>query len=270
MITIAGRSLIRRRKPRVLLVPNHWSGSVQEYYHFILGYLGPILLWLDKHPGKAFAIRDCGPMQPWIDCMLGHEDMVVMNPGGMLHMVAGKVHRTAILKGLDDPQRFNAGKLRAYRRLALASADVEDIAEPQALTVIDRATAGVFNASADAEVPESGAAVRSTPNLREAVAVFDDAVIIDAAHVAPRDQLVQFVHTRVLVGQHGAGLANMLWMPAGGTVVEILPPMQPWVMPIFANLAAALGHRHIAVPQDGPHSPVDVDTVRTAIASARQ
>ena len=26
---------------RIILVPDQWSGTVQQYYHFLLGYLAP-------------------------------------------------------------------------------------------------------------------------------------------------------------------------------------------------------------------------------------
>ena len=260
----------RRRKPRVLLVPNQWSGSVQEYYHFLLGYLGPVLVWREKHPDAQIAMRDCGPMQPWIDTLLDDADLVMLNPGAMLHLFAGKVHRATVLRGFDDPQRFDAGKLRAFRDIALRKAGIEP-GPRQHITVIDRATAGEFNETAAAEVPASGAAVRSVPNLRAAIeqaGLGGRAQIMDAAHVAPRDQMTRFAETGLLIGQHGAGLANMLWMPAGSTVVEILPPSPPWVEPIFTNLATALGHRIHVVRQEGPHAPVDVDALARAVSAA--
>lgn len=38
-----------------------------------------------------------------------------------------------------------------------------------------------------------------------------------------RDQVELMSQTKVLIGMHGAGLTNLMFMPAGGTVIEILP-----------------------------------------------
>ena len=267
------------RKPRVLLVPNQWDGSVQEYYHFLLGYLGPVLVWLERHPGTQIAMRDCGPMQPWIDAQLGQENLEILNPGAMLHLFAGKRHKSEVLRGFDDPTRFDPAHLEAFRAIALRRAGISASAAAAAgatgTTVIDRATSGDFNATAAAEVPASGATVRSIPNLSEVVtspsffSPADAVQVVDAAYLGPIEQMQLFSSTSLLIGQHGAGLANMLWMPRGSAVVEILPPSPPWVEPIFSNLAVALGHRMTVVRQDGPHSPVDATALAGAIASVR-
>lgn len=262
---------IRNRKPRVLLVPDQWSGSVQEYYHFLLGYLAPIALWIHHHPGVQVAVRDCGPMNSWLELLPGGTDLSIMSPGDMLHMYAGKYHQATVLRGDDDPQAFDARRLQQFRELMLSWNSVSLSTPPDRMTVIDRRSSGEFNASAAAEVPASGAAVRSTPNLTailESKSFPVDTHILDAAHIAPGDQLATFAATRVLVAQHGAGLANMIWMPRGGKVIEILPPVPGYVEPIFANLAAACGHGHRVVRQESDHAPVSEVDLLAAIDSS--
>ena len=268
-----------RRKSRVLLIPNHWSGSVQEYYHFLLGYLGPIMLWVARNPEKQIAVRDCGPMNIWIDTFLTDTDVELLNPGAMLHLFAGKVHRSTVLRGFDDPASFDSRRLNEFRNLILekthhkpgrsqlGGTDGDNLEVAKSITVVDRASSGAFNDTNAAEVPASGAAVRSIPNLHNAIhasGFAEQTTIVDAAHIAPADQVRLFENTKVLVGQHGAGLTNMLWMRPGSSVIEILPPSPPWVEPIFTNLAGALGHQITVVQQEGPHDPVDA----TALASA--
>lgn len=61
------------------------------------------------------------------------------------------------------------------------------------------------------------------------------------------DAQVQLMReTRVLVGPHGAGLTNMIFMPPGGDVVEIADTSYP--NPNFYAMAAALGHRYWLIP----------------------
>ena len=68
-----------------------------------------------------------------------------------------------------------------------------------------------------------------------------------------------------LVGQHGAGLTNMIWMKPGGTIIEILSPQPDYVMGIYANLAKACGHTHLVVHQEHDHAPIDGDELLAAI-----
>jgi len=61
-------------------------------------------------------------------------------------------------------------------------------------------------------------------------------------------QFELFSRTSVLVGMHGAGLSNMMFMPVGGTVVEITPGLDGRMLPgtgPFSRLSMAAGVKHV-------------------------
>lgn len=252
----------RARNPRTLVVPDQWSGSVQEFYHFLLGYFAPLVLWLERNPRKPFSVRDCGPMNPWFDLLPGEPDLEVLTPGDMLHLFAARSRPSTVLRGMDDPTRFHSRDMMSFRSLVLSANGVEVAAGGQRITVIDRLSSGSFNKTPAAEVPASGRDVRSTPNLSQlATALLESTEdltwgIVDAAEIPPQRQLELFASTTVLVGQHGAGLANMVWMPPGGTVVEIQPPRPDYEPPFFRNLAQACGHTYIRIDQEHDHAEI--------------
>ena len=59
-------------------------------------------------------------------------------------------------------------------------------------------------------------------------------------------QMRQFRGARVMIGGHGAGLANMLFAAPNAAVVEF--PMAPHVDRCFEHMAHALGHAYHVVP----------------------
>ncbi|MFZ1816080.1 MAG: glycosyltransferase family 61 protein, partial [Rhizobiaceae bacterium] len=59
---------------------------------------------------------------------------------------------------------------------------------------------------------------------------------------------------RLIGGIHGAGLANMLFMPRGGSVIEIRQIER--VPDCFFTLASALGHRYFLVEGQGAQEGV--------------
>lgn len=278
-LRLAGR---QPRNPRVLLVPDQWSGSVQEYYHFLLGYLAPVVLWTTKHPGVPVSVRDCGPMNAWFDLLQEQLDLEVLSPGDMLHLFAARARRHRVLKGMDDPTSFDSQAIHRFRDLVLANSSISASATGSVVTVVDRLSSGEFNLTREAEVPASGQAVRSTPNLSSAAEAAlrahnqagaaktarIDWAIIDAAGLAPHEQLQRFARTRVLVGQHGAGLTNMLWMAKGGVVIEIEPPRPDYEPKFFRLLAAACGHRYTRIVQAHDHAPVDEIALADALTAA--
>lgn len=71
--------------------------------------------------------------------------------------------------------------------------------------------------------------------------------------------------TSTLVAAHGAGLANLLFLRPGSTVIEVFP--FGYTPHIFEELAAALGVRHIGV-MAAPDGQGVADCLRTAHGGA--
>jgi hypothetical protein len=67
-----------------------------------------------------------------------------------------------------------------------------------------------------------------------------------------REQLQSFANASVIVAAHGAGLSNILVMPPGGLVVELMP-MLPHVNLCYMDLAIKLRIRHTAVLHANAH-----------------
>ncbi len=53
---------------------------------------------------------------------------------------------------------------------------------------------------------------------------FDDVIELDFGRFSWRQQVLHAAQIDLLVGVHGNGLSNLLWMPRHGTAVEIFPP----------------------------------------------
>jgi len=255
----------------VALVPNQWSGSVQQYYHFLLGYLAPTLVWLEHSHSSQITVRDCGPMNRWFERVLHREDVEIMQVGHFLHVFAGELQPCVVLRGMDFPDEFDARKLARFQHAMFERLDINSTT-PSQVSVVDRSVTDAFYSSAESEIDLAGAARRSTPNLHTWVKERQGATDIDyfdATTMAIEDQVQRFARTRTLVGQHGAGLTNMVFMPRGGTVIEIHPPLPAEAVDTFAKLARACGHRYIRVPQPDVHEEVDPDALDRALNEVR-
>ena len=73
----------------------------------------------------------------------------------------------------------------------------------------------------------------------EEALAFESVVLEDLSFGA---QARLMARTGVLIGVHGAGLTNMLFLPVGAAVVELLPARCAY--PLYERAAAALGHLH--------------------------
>jgi hypothetical protein len=207
---------------------------VQQYYHFLSGYLAPIMLWQDSRPARAITVRDCGPMNRWFSLIPPDTDVDIMNVGHFLHVFAGKLQPCHVLRGLDFPQEFDAAKLGRFRELSIGrAADRKVSTEPPArVTVIDRLMSDRFYSSSESEIDMAGAQRRSVPNLSDwanKLSVDVPLGVFEMTELEVNDQIALAADTRVLVAQQGAGLPYMVFMRPGGVVVEIHPlcPRRP-------------------------------------------
>lgn len=252
----------------MMVVPAQWQGSVEHFYHFFLGYFMPLVLWQERTGTMSFEVRDCGPMNPWFSLLRPGSDVDLMPPGVMLQRVLTHLQERQILHGWDDPQRFHRASLAEFSGAVLDRLDApRQLDGLDRIVVLDRRPGPAFFSSAGAEVSGSGAEWRSVPNMAEVAAALEplgQVELVDAAGLTPQEQVRRFAGARLLVAQHGAGLANIVWLPPGSGVVEIQPPLPPIIDTIFPNLAAAVGVDHVLVPQADLHAPADPATVAVA------
>lgn len=259
-------------KSQTLVLSNNWDGSVQQFYHFLLGYLLPLSVWLDRHSCNHVLVRDCGPMNIWLEAMNGRPHIEIIPTGTALHIVIGDRVKHTVLQGLDHPEKFSREKLLQGTQSIRQRLDIDPKITPiePAVLVIDRASSEDFYHQHGSETEMSGKERRHVPNLKELPNVYSGSLplrVLDLAHLSPREQIRAAQVATILVGQHGAGLAHMLWMPSGSHVVEIAPPLPIQVQDIFSRLAQTLGHTYIRVAQQDVHAEVDLERIIQSLVS---
>jgi hypothetical protein len=274
-----------------MIVPANRGGSVEHFYHFLFGYLLP---FLDTcHPLRAerrFMLRDCGPMNRLLHELDGFE-IALQPPSMMLGSMVGTNPALAALPkliapGFDAPTAYRADtfqRLRALlprlfpQRLAAAAARHPYAASDRMVLVIDRAAPDPFYATPRSEKRGAGSAVRSIPNMAEvfaAVAQAHDAHLVQLEPLPFFDQVYLFSRAWRVVGQHGAGLAHMLWAREGAALVEAIPspdgvaPAKVAFAAFFRGICRALDLAWHPVLQDGDHAPVPPERVLHALGAA--
>jgi capsular polysaccharide biosynthesis protein len=90
--------------------------------------------------------------------------------------------------------------------------------------------------------------------------------VIEAESMSFLGQVSLFGTAKAVIGVHGAGLTNQVWMKPGSKVLELFD--RSYSNPVFASLAKVCGHAHEAVPmrvdsKDG--TMIDIDDLFSKI-----
>jgi len=250
----AHSALVRARFPRVSELPGRWatcvSAGTTTYFHWLLDALPRLGLLAD------------------LGCDV--DGLVVPAALEEFH------HETLGRLGLERLVQCQAGEnlnVRVERLVApsMPGAPLEPAAWACAWL------REIFGAGSPATrrlyVTRRGAVRRRLLNEEEIVDLLlkEDFEVVDPAALSVREQAQLFASAEIVVAPHGAGLANLVFAPAGATVIELLSPH--YVNPCYWALSAAVGLRYrfvlgtrdvhdpdlSATEQDVRVDPVDIE-----------
>ena len=265
-----------------------YGGSVQHYYHFLLGLVVPLvsfaMLDQDFRNGRCLFIRSCGPL-----------DRIILELHlGNIHILSPEQHREirsqdpppqqrmVRLKGFDNERQFDSVVFRrvSHHLKALLQNEISSVAhmlrsQRPRILIIRRDTPDEFYASASCEIKTASAQRRSISNhseIREEISrAVGPCLEVALERSTLAEQIALFSWATVIVAQHGAALANLIWAEPPAHVIEIAPqPMRGRVerRQEFGRLAKCLGLTHEIVWQNDRHGPVDPLVLSARIAAS--
>jgi hypothetical protein len=288
------------------------DGSVEHYYHFLLGFLIPLVHWYVNHKGDhyhAVLIRSCAVLDPLI------QELNLPN----VRILPKQMHKSLDLESEWEGYRLKHVYLEGYDAEAYYDGTVfkEAVAEIKkrlhivessslpsvgtetnlAILVIDRKPPNDYYLSEEAEVGGAGKSRRDIPNIDRIAASLERFGKVEKTSLEGmsfKDQILKFKQANLIVAQHGAALASLIFSPKGTIVVEILPvylhkltlseriykavkkcilsqsvpPDYDRFKTLFSGLSTVIGLNYTKVSQKGTHQAVPVEKVVEAVEQA--
>ena len=271
---------------RTILLPSERHGSHQHYYHFLLGNVLPLFaLPAALRVGREWMFCDPGPLAPLL-IELGVEPIARRSFRSLTRSLRTRslwprselladryrhlAHSVPLpldlgleamrLEGFDPPgtdappgiHRGVRGVLERLGRRAPPSTDIllVDRGDPDPFYRIRAVNRG------------SGNGRRSLPNLAEIGAALADELGASVTTVRLEglglgEQIDLFAGARLVIAQHGAALANLVWCSPQTRVLEIVPCQPIGVdLDYFKRLSNSFGLRYLRVEQNGLHAAV--------------
>jgi hypothetical protein len=273
---------------RVDLVLQNRSGSVEHYYHFLLGYLIPLVEWYSLIAPRSdlrLCAQSCAIMDhltlelniPGLEIVPKESLSIAVN---ILPTCDSGQTQVIKLQGFDHSahycgQRMSKAAGTIHRMLARevdkCRSEIFQNGDASPVVMIERCQPDQFYLSGAAEIPKSGSQRRSILNyadlVRALVSAGANVISVSLEGKSLAWQIALFQGADCIIAQHGAALANLVFCPPGTTLIEIMPrdlDARFHDKECFSNLSRELGIPHRILLQEGSHSAVDLEGLISA------
>lgn len=272
--------------PTINLTIRNVGGSVEHYYHFLLGFLFPLALKHKSLQEQGFSglvyVRSCGPMDRILR-EIGFPGITIIEKAehhrnSSRDEIDGSPVMQETVFGMDfangdyprDSILDAAGTVRS--RLVGKHVDPFSTGSHRSITRATRVllvnrSIDPFYASSAAEIPTSGLDRRSIRNFadvrRSLETVYDEVISVVLENMTLAEQIALFSTSDLIVAQHGAALANTVWCKPGTRVVEISPPRSK--KKCFPQLSRLFDLDHQLIHQDGEHGDCDIASLMKSL-----
>ena len=288
---------ITYNKQDIHLSLKNFFGSVEHYYHFLLGFLAPVIIahtniYNAKSKQNVY-IRSCAIMD---DHLIGINlpEVNIISKFEHKRLKVEESERTSgnsKLKfieydGYDDPAKYiykdfctvNSvvkKQLNSEIKRFKQEFNVSNFDNSPKIVLINREVAHPFYSTDISEIKSAGSARRSIANFddleQSIVKQHKNTLSVTLENKSLAYQIALFSYADVIIAQHGASLANIIWCNSEATIIEIFPTdMQKAVImkDHFKNLAKCMKIDYKKIIQEHSHSEVNINRVLTSITES--
>ncbi len=198
------------------------KGSVEHYYHFLFDLLFPLILLDNKVESDViFYLEPIGPFTEVVQEIFPHRVKIITKEQSKEIPV-----KSSIIGMNPALVELTFNQVNEVKNTLFEYYGIQPEHEPKRILLVERIPPSEFYLK-EAKIKGAGASRRSILNHNE-ILEFLSKVIRDEyqflnlqlEHVSFKEQLRLFSSTECFIGQHGAALANAVWMPKGATLLE--------------------------------------------------
>jgi len=252
---LAIQNLCKESDGPILILPRPLGGSVQHYYHFTFDLMLPLSMVLhNTSPKIIFSLRHFGPLTPILLKSFG--ERVRIHTSDRLAPNEKQVELVGI-----NPDEIYQNKIdfsmlteTIFKNLKIQKCEI-----PNKILLIQRSAPDPFYLN-EAKLKGSGSSRRSIQNHKELEKLirsktnssyeFHNLILEE---ISFEDQIKYFNSAVLVIGQHGAGLANLIWMNKGMNVVEFGFRSKKH----FEKISIAMNHNYFEYGSIEPHQTIN-------------
>ncbi|MFM7292330.1 MAG: glycosyltransferase 61 family protein [Planctomycetia bacterium] len=243
--------------------PPGCSGRVDSYYHFLFDLLLPLCRLLARvDPAARVAIPPVGPFTSRILDLFG-ERVAILEPDD----APADAPRLPLFGMNPQGVAIDRRWLSEFRRFVFDRYRIAEVERPNLVVLVERVPPDpYYRLRGQGILATSGATRRSLVNHAEVRSLLEGLTRpecrfrnVQLEHMDFAEQLETFARAALVIGQHGAGLANAVWMRPGSGIVELSSESPD----NFLRLARLGGHRFARFETGEDHATVNVERLAT-------
>lgn len=256
---------ISNDKIKVFLIAKHES-TLNNYYHFLTGYLTPVIDILLKNNNKniTYVVRDCGLMNEWFLPLKEYYKIKILNIEKFLFESSDSQNKI-IFNNYDDSKLFKTNNMDILLNKVKKFYKVTNFKnEEKNIGILSREFA-IKNISHFTQVSGKSRFIKNIDELLNSINKLNNCNLVDTSTLNYKDVIDFYSKINFLIGQWGAGLTNMIWMPPKSTIIQITAKEKMLVGMwdnCYKDLAFALGHNFISIEaQETWDGPVNINQI---------
>lgn len=218
------------------------------------GYLIPFVNSQEPIEDNLYLFDSCGPVMDALILALPSYNTAIYDGLGCDKVVILESHDTPEFLGLNIELTRN----NFFNLMGVSPTQSSDV------ILIQREQPHEFYAK-KAKIKGSGNTRRNIPNIEDVfkeISIRRECKIVSMEGLSLREQIITFSSAKIVIMQHGAAMANLIWCEKGAFVIEMGVEDKS---NYYKKLIRMAGLFHIHVPQDHDHSPVEPLAVVAAL-----
>lgn len=242
-----------------------YEESTNNYYHFLIGYLLPIIDTIYNNTDKSieYVVRDCGLMNTWFEKLKDFYSIQIMNSEEFLTKPS-ELDNITMLDYYDNQYFLSKPKTMLILK---QTKQIYNIGTSDNINIgILTRNFAKTNISGFTQKNNKPRFIKNIKDLQNIINNnISNCALIDTSEDNYQSVINTYSSLKILIGQWGAGLTNMIWMQPNSTIIEITAKDKfnnnKWEN-CYKDLAILLGHNFISVEaQKVWDGPVDIEKI---------
>ena len=252
----------------IVLIAKDSSLLNNNAYHFFIGYLVPVVDYLLKTNNQktTYIFRSCGIMNVWLYSLeeIFKIKIIILDTEQFLTKIL-QTKDVVVFNDYDDVNLFNKNKINILLNKLRNTYRVDPSFSKDSVVALLTRDFARNNPSLCTKSLKISRFIENIDELYDEISKRNECKLVDTSKDEYKIVLDCYKTSNILIGQWGAGLTNMIWMPRNSTIIEIVAKEKridlKW-KDCYKHLAKSLGHNFISIKaQETWDGPVDVKKI---------